>query len=83
MTPDQLAYREALKYRFNVLVSTCQHTVNPVDDLDGWRRRWVDIQALVGRDQRPRLATGPRLGVWPRGGRPHRQARLSRLGASR
>jgi hypothetical protein len=47
VTPDQLAHRDALKHRFNILVSTCQHTPNPVDDLDGWRRRWTEIHGLV------------------------------------
>jgi hypothetical protein len=47
VTPDQLAHPDALKRRYNVLVSTCLHTPNPVDDLPGWRRRWAEIRTLA------------------------------------
>ena len=47
MTPDELAYREAIMRRFNVIVSTMQHTPNAGDDLEGWRRRWTAIRGLV------------------------------------
>jgi hypothetical protein len=47
LTPDEHAHRDALKWKFNVLLSTLQHTVNPVDDLGGWRRRWTELRGLV------------------------------------
>jgi hypothetical protein len=39
--------REAVAHKFNVLVSTMQHSPNAADDPAGWRRRWNDITALV------------------------------------
>ena len=41
------AEREAVAHRFNILMSTLQHTPNAADDPAGWRRRWNDITALV------------------------------------